>query len=181
MGCFDSFKAACIQRLFIYGMAAKKKSSTNDPNTRVVCRNRRARHDYDILDEIECGVVLYGSEVKAIRDSKISIDEAYARLENNEVWLHNCDIAEYPQATYLNHERRRSRKLLLNRREIRKFAEAADHSGKTLIPLDVHFTRGRVKVQLAIGQGRKVHDKRDRLKQQDANRVIRAAMRRERE
>ncbi len=161
-------------------MAANKKKSSEDPNTRVVCRNRRARHDYDILHEIECGIVLYGSEVKAIRDNKISIDEAFARLENGEVWLHNCDIAEYPQATYLNHERRRSRKLLLNRREIRKHIENASQTSMTLIPLDVHFVNGRLKVQLAIAKGRKVHDKRDRLKQEDANRVIRAAMRKDR-
>jgi len=162
-------------------MCAKKKSAAQESLARVVCRNRRARHDYDILDEIECGIVLHGSEVKAIRDNKISIDEAFARFEKGEVWLFNCDIAEYPQATYLNHERRRTRKLLLNRREIRKFAEAASHSGKTLIPLDVHFSNGRVKVQLAIAQGRKIHDKRDRIKTQDANRTIRAALRKERE
>ncbi|WP_437192845.1 SsrA-binding protein SmpB [Planctomicrobium sp. SH527] len=161
-------------------MAANKKKSSVDPNTRVVCRNRRARHDYDILHEIECGIVLYGSEVKAIRDNKISIDESFARLENGEVWLHNCDIAEYPQATYLNHERRRSRKLLLNRREIRKHIETASQTSMTLIPLDVHFVNGRLKVQLAIAKGRKTHDKRDRLKQEDANRVIRAAMRKDR-
>ncbi|SFH59378.1 SsrA-binding protein SmpB [Planctomicrobium piriforme] len=163
-------------------MAPRNKTSAkDDPNTRVVCRNRRARHDYDILDEIECGMVLMGSEVKSIRDNKISIDEAFARMENGEVWLHNCDIAEYPQATYLNHQRRRSRKLLLNRREIRKFVEAAEQSGMTMIPLDVHFTNGRVKVQLAIGKGRKVHDKRDRLKETEAKKNIRAALRRERD
>jgi SsrA-binding protein len=161
-------------------MAAQKKK-TDDELSRVICRNRRARHDYEILEEIECGIVLTGSEVKSIRNNKMSIDEAYARMEHGEVWLHNCDIAEYPQATYLNHQRRRSRKLLMSRREIRKFIEAAEHSGMTLIPLDAHFSRGLVKVQLAIAKGRKVHDKRQRLKEQEAGKTIRAALRRERD
>lgn len=161
-------------------MADKKKNAkTENSKSRVVCRNRRARHDYEILDEIECGVVLYGSEVKAIRDNKISIDEGFARLERGEVWLHNCDIAEYPQATYLNHERRRSRKLLLNKREIKKQIDAITNTGMTLIPLDVHFCNGLVKVQLGIAKGRKTHDKRDRIKQADDNRTIRAALRKE--
>lgn len=153
-----------------------KKKQHDDPNSRTVCRNRRARHDYDIDDELECGIVLTGSEVKSIRDNKISIDEAYARVENGEVWLHNADIAEYPQATYMNHERRRPRKLLLNKREIRKFAEHAGHEGMTLIPLSVYFTRGIVKVKLAAARGRKKHDKRDQLQRDDARKAMRAAL-----
>lgn len=153
------------------------KSAPHDPNSRVVCQNRRARHDYDIVDEIECGIILVGSEVKSIRDNKISIEEAFARVEHGEVWLHNADIAEYPQATYLNHERRRSRKLLLNKREIRKFAESAGHDGLTLVPLSVYFVKGRVKVSLAMAKGRKLHDKRDRLKKADAERSMREAVR----
>lgn len=159
-------------------MAGKKKQSEDDPNSRTVCRNRKARHDYDILDEIECGIVLTGSEVKSIRNNKMSIDEAFARVENGEVWLFNSDIAEYPQATYLNHERRRPRKLLLHRREVRKFAESAGHEGLTLVPLAVYFSRGRVKVQLAVAKGRKLHDKRERIKQKDADKSMRDALRR---
>lgn len=159
-------------------MAGKKKQPDDDPNSRTVCRNRKARHDYDILDEIECGIVLTGSEVKSIRNNKMSIDEAFARVENGEVWLFNSDIAEYPQATYLNHERRRPRKLLLHRREVRKFAESAEHEGMTLVPLAVYFSRGRVKVQLAVAKGRKHHDKRERIKQRDADKSMRDALRR---
>lgn len=158
-------------------MAGKKNQAAADPNSRVVCQNRRARHDYEIIDELECGMVLTGSEVKSIRDNKISIEESFARVENGEVWLHNCDVAEYPQATYMNHERRRSRKLLLSRHEIRKFAEGAEHSGMTLVPLDVHFSSGRIKLQLAIAKGRKQHDKRNALKKRDAEKAIRDALR----
>lgn len=157
-------------------MSGKKKQQPADPNSRVVCQNRRARHDYDVIDELECGMVLTGSEVKSIRDNKISIEESFARVEDGEVWLHNADIAEYPQATYLNHERRRSRKLLLSRHEIRKFAENATHDGMTLVPLDVHFTNGRIKLQLAVAKGRKQHDKRDALKKRDAEKSIRDAL-----
>jgi len=159
-------------------MAGKKKQAETDPNSRLVCQNRRARHDYEIIDELECGMVLTGSEVKSIRANKISLEEAFARVDNGEVWLHNCDIAEYPQATYLNHERRRSRKLLLSRHQIRKFAENASHDGMTLVPLDVHFFNGRIKLQLAIAKGRKQHDKRNALKKRDAEKTIRDALRR---
>lgn len=158
-------------------MAASKKPSKDDPNTRVVCSNRRARHEYDVLDEIDCGIVLHGSEVKSIRNNKISIEEAYARVDNGEVWLIGVDIAEYPQATMYNHERRRNRKLLLKRREIRKFAEPADHEGLTLIPLSVFFANGRVKVRLGLCRGRKVHDKRERMKEQADRREMREARR----
>lgn len=158
-------------------MAGKKNKQSEDPNSRTVCRNRRARHDYEIVEELECGISLMGSEVKSIRNSKISIDEAFARVENGEVWLFNADIAEYPQATYLNHERRRPRKLLMHRREIRKFAEAAGHDGMTLVPLAVYFSKGIIKVQLAAAKGRKTHDKREKLKAKDADRAMRAAIR----
>jgi SsrA-binding protein len=158
-------------------MAGKKTPKGENPQSKSVCRNRRALHDYEILDQIECGVVLAGSEVKSIRDNKISIDEAYARVENGEVWLYNADITEYPQATYLNHERRRPRKLLLSKREIRKFAETAGHAGMTLVPLEVYFSRGLVKVKLGVGRGRKEHDKRQRVQKREADRTIREAVR----
>ncbi len=144
---------------------------------RVVCRNRRARHDYDILDTLACGIVLLGSEVKSLRNNRVSLDEAYARIEGGEVWLYNADIAEYPQANVMNHEPRRKRKLLLKRREIRKFVEEADHSGQTLVPLDLFFRRGVAKVTLAVAKGRKQHDKREALKKADASREMREALR----
>jgi len=159
----------------------KKKSSKNaDPNARTVCRNRKARHRYDILDEMECGIVLVGSEVKSIRNGKISIDEAYARLRDGELWLIGCDIAEYPQATVMNHEPRRPRKLLLHKRELTKFAESATHEGLTLVPLSVYFARGIVKVKIAVAKGRKLHDKREKLKSKSDKKEMQRAMQKRR-
>uniref|UniRef100_A0A7C2NSR0 SsrA-binding protein n=1 Tax=Schlesneria paludicola TaxID=360056 RepID=A0A7C2NSR0_9PLAN len=157
---------------------AKTQAAAEDPNARVVCRNRRARHEYDLLQQLECGIVLAGSEVKSIRANKISIEEAYVRVRDGEVWLMNCDIAEYPQATYMNHEPRRPRKLLLRRSEVRKFAEAAAQKGLTIIPLDVHFARGLVKLTVAVARGRKLHDKREKLKQRTDQKEMRQAVRR---
>jgi len=156
--------------------AKKKKPDTDDPNARSVARNRKARHLYDILEDLECGVALTGSEVKSIRDGKISIDEAYARLKDGELWLIGCDIAEYPQATVMNHEPKRPRKLLLRKRELTKFAESASQRGLTLIPLEVYFSRGIVKVKVALAKGRKLHDKREKLKQKSDRKEIRGAM-----
>jgi SsrA-binding protein len=157
----------------------KKKSAGNDdPNSRIVCRNRKARHEYDVLEEIDCGIQLYGSEVKSIRNNKISIEESYARVEGGEVWLINADIAEYPQATVFNHERKRKRKLLLHRREIRKFAEHGEQQGLTLVPLAVLIARGFIKVRLGLCRGRKLHDKRENLKKQAHTREMNAELRR---
>ena len=159
-------------------MAGKKKNQKNaeDPNSRVICRNRKARHEYDVIDEVDCGIQLLGSEVKSVRNSKVVIEDAYARVMNGEVWLINSDIAEYPQATMYNHERRRKRKLLLQKREIRKFAEAGENQGLTLVPLSVFLNRGFVKVKLGLCKGRKLHDKRENLKKQEHRREMDAAM-----
>jgi SsrA-binding protein len=119
--------------------------------------------------------VLTGSEVKSIRNNKITIEEAYARVDDHEVWLVDCDIAEYAQASIYNHARQRKRKLLLNRREIRKYVEAAESDGQTLIPLAVFFQRGLVKIRLGLCKGRKLHDKRQKLKEQDARKEMREA------
>jgi SsrA-binding protein len=149
---------------------------SDNPNDKTICSNRRARHQYEILDEIECGVVLKGSEVKSLRDGKVSLDEAYARIRDGELWLIDCDIAVYPQASLLNHEPKRPRKLLLHRRELRKFAEQAAHKGLTLVPLGMYFLRGKVKVKIAVGRGKKLHDKREALKKADAKREMQRAM-----
>lgn len=153
----------------------KKSKPKEDPNSRVVCRNRKARHDYDLLDEVECGVVLKGSEVKSVRNNKVSIEEAYARLRDGELWLIGSDIAEYPQANVMNHEPKRPRKLLLHKRQLRKFAESADQQGFTLVPTSVYFKEGRVKVSIAVAKGKKLYDKREKLKQQTDRREMRGA------
>lgn len=154
----------------------KSKSAGGDPNSKTVCRNRKARHQYDILDQLECGIVLTGSEVKSIRNGKISIDEAYARIYGGELWLVGCNIAEYPEATVMNHEPLRNRKLLLHKKQFRKFAESAGQKGLTMVPLSVYFLRGIVKVKIAVAKGRKLHDKREKMKQKSDRRDMRRAM-----
>lgn len=162
-------------------MAKPADSNPDYSLSRVVCRNRRAKHEYELSQPLECGIMLHGSEVKSIRNNKISIDESYIRVQGHEVWLVGCDIAEYPQATYLNHDPKRQRKLLLHRREIRKIAEVASQKGLALVPLDVHLTRGNVKITIAVGRGLKRHDKREKLKEQVADREMRQAIRRQSE
>ena len=139
---------------------------------RVVAENRKARHEYEIIDTLECGIALVGSEVKSLRAGRMSLDEAYGRVEGDEAWLLGCDIPEYEKANQLNHKPKRQRKLLLHRREIRKFAGQAFEKGLTLVPLKMYFTNGRVKVLMGIGRGRKLHDKRQKLKDDSARREI---------
>src|SRR5690349_11816117 len=104
----------------------KSEKKADDSKQRVVVRNRKASHDYELIDELDCGVALLGSEVKSIRNGKVVIDEAYATVKNGELWLINSDIAEYPQANFMNHERKRPRKLLVRKAQLRKFAEQAE-------------------------------------------------------
>lgn len=155
---------------------AKDKSKSSSPAERSIAQNRRARHDYEILDTIECGLVLVGSEVKSLREGRTSIDEAHGRVIRGEVWLIGCDIPEYDKANQFNHDPRRPRKLLLHRREIERFAGRAFERGLTLVPLKMYFKRGRAKVLLGIGRGRKRHDKREKMKHDDARREMRRAM-----
>jgi SsrA-binding protein len=153
------------------------KAGAEKPAERVVAENRKARHDYEILDTLECGIALVGSEVKSLRGGRMSLDEAYGRVEGGEVWLLGCDIPEYDKANQLNHAPKRPRKLLLHRREIAKFAGHAFEKGLTLVPLRMYFKDGRVKVLLGVGRGRKTHDKREHLKARTARREIESALR----
>jgi SsrA-binding protein len=157
--------------------AAGKGKPGDKPAERVVAENRRARHDYEILDTLECGIALVGSEVKSLRGGRMSLDEAYGRVEGREVWLLGCDIPEYDKANQLNHQPKRPRKLLMHRREIGKFAALAMEKGLTLVPLKMYFKDGRVKVLMGIGRGRQAHDKRQKLKAETAKRDIEIALR----
>ena len=158
--------------------SSRQKSKTSDiGKERVVSENRKARHDYEILDTLECGIALVGSEVKSLRTGRMSLDEAYGRVEGNELWLLGCDIPEYVKANQLNHKPKRQRKLLLHRREVHKFADLAGEKGLTLVPLKMYFKNGRVKVLMGIGRGRKTHDKRQKLKADTARREIESALR----
>ena len=156
-----------------------KAGKAAGPEVRLVSENRKARHRFEILDTLECGIQLTGSEVKSLRDGKLSLDEAYARVKDGDVWLVGADIAEYPQATLWNHPPKRPRKLLMKRDEIRKFAGQAHEKGLTLVPLKVYFNaRGLAKVELGLCRGKKLHDKRETLKKADTKREIERAMRR---
>jgi SsrA-binding protein len=131
-----------------------------------------------VLDTLECGIVLVGSEVKSLRVGQVSLEEAYGRVDRGEVWLVGCDIPEYRYSHALNHEPKRRRKLLLHRREIRKFASSAYEKNLTLVPLKMYFHRGRAKVLLGICRGKKLHDKRETLKKRETQREIDRVMRR---
>jgi len=162
-------------------MAKKSDASSNSEGSqeRVVAENRKARHRFEILERLECGVALVGTEVKSMRNGKVSLDEAYARVKDREVWLVGCDIPEYKQAGVWNHPPKRPRKLLMHRRELEKFADKATQKGLTLVPLRMYFNaRGIAKVELGLCKGKKLHDKREDLKKRDARRDVERAMRR---
>jgi SsrA-binding protein len=156
-------------------MVSGKNADDGKSREPVVCRNRRARHQYEILDTIEAGLVLAGSEVKSLRAGQASIEEAYARVEDGEVWLIDCDIPELPQASRFNHKPKRPRKLLLRRREVNKFAGEAKQRGCTLVPLKLYFRRGFARIELALARGKKLHDKREALKKADAVKEMKRA------
>jgi SsrA-binding protein len=158
--------------------SGKKPPDKEHDNERVVCENRKAKHNYLVLDALECGLALVGSEVKSLRVGKVSLDEAYARVKEGEVWLIGCDIAEYSQANQFNHPPRRPRKLLLHRREIKRFAGRATEKGLTLVPLKMYFKQGRAKVLVGLCRGKQRHDKRQAMKQAESRREIQRAMRR---
>ena len=146
---------------------------------KVIASNRRARHDYAIVDRYECGIVLVGTEVKSLRAGKASLADAFAQVEDGEVWLRNLHIPEYAQGTWTNHEPRRARKLLLHRQEIARLVGKTREGGLTLVPLSLYFADGKVKVDLALARGKKSYDKRQDLARRDAQREIaRAAGRR---
>ena len=143
---------------------------------RVVASNRKARHEYEILDTWEAGLVLKGPEVKSVREGRIAFQDAFARLDKGEVWLYSLHISPYEQANRWNVDPLRPRKLLLNRDEIRRLIGKVEEKGLTLVPLDIHFTRGRAKVLLGLARGRKLHDKREKLKKQTQEREARRAV-----
>jgi len=144
-----------------------------------IVSNSKARRDYHILDTFEAGIVLHGTEVKALRAGKGQIGDAFARVERDEVWLHNAHIDEYSHGNLQNHAPKAPRKLLLHKSEIRKLFALASVKGNALVPLSLYWKNGKVKVALGVGQGKAQYDKREDLKQRDADRELkRATMRR---
>ncbi|MGQ0538602.1 MAG: SsrA-binding protein SmpB [Gemmatimonadaceae bacterium] len=150
----------------------------NEAETKSVARNRRARHDYHILDTWEAGLVLTGTEVKALRAGKANIADAYGMLRDGELYLLNAHIAPYESGGYVNHEPQRSRKLLMHKREIRRLIGAVERQGLTLIPLELYFKRGKAKVAIALAKGKQLHDKRADLRRRDDERDMARALRR---
>jgi SsrA-binding protein len=154
----------------------KSKSSaksSNRPARKLIAQNKKARHDYTIVDTYECGVVLMGTEVKSLREGRASLADAFATIDDGEVYLHNVHIPEYAFGSWTNHTPRRVRKLLLHKGEIQRLIGRTKESGLTLVPLSLYFTEGKVKVELALARGKKTWDKRQDLARRDADREVR--------
>jgi SsrA-binding protein len=143
---------------------------------KIVLRNRKARHEFEILEELEAGLVLQGAEVKSLRAGRASFNDAYAAVEDGELWLHNLHISPYESAHIDLPDPLRRRKLLVHRRELQRLAVKTAERGLTLVPLDLHFTRGRAKVALGLARGKKLHDKRQSLKKDVMQREIERAL-----
>ncbi len=156
---------------------AKAKSTESTGQSRNIAENRKARHRFDVQEQLECGLQLVGSEVKSLREGKISLDEAYVRIRQGEIWLVGADIAEYRQANRWNHDPKRPRKLLVHARQLRKLTSRAQEKGMTLVPLRIYFNaRGIVKVMVGVCRGKKLFDKRETQKTRDAKRDLDRAM-----
>src|SRR4030088_3227796 len=143
---------------------------------KVIASNRKARHDYAIMDTYECGVVLMGTEVKSLRAGRASLVDAFATVDDGEIWLRGLHIAEYEMGTWTNHEPRRNRKLLLHKGEILRLIGKTKESGLALVPLALYFKDGKVKVELALARGKKTYDKRQDLAKRDAEREVSRAV-----
>ena len=136
---------------------------------KIIARNKKAQHEYFILDTLECGIVLTGTEIKSIRMGKVSIQEAYCQVKDNNMYIYNMDISKYTLGTLYNHKEKRDRILLLHKKEIRKYAQKVKLEGLTIIPLCLYFKEGLVKVEIALAKGKKNYDKREDLKQEALN------------
>ncbi len=157
-------------------MSALPKSSNRSTNRRVIASNRKARHDYSVLDVYEAGVMLTGTEVKSLRLGRASLVDGFATIDNGEVYLRNVHIPEYAQGSWTNHEPRRVRKLLLHKEEIARLIGKTKESGLTLVPLSLYFSAGKVKVELALARGKRSYDKRQDLARRDADREVARAL-----
>ncbi|MGX1882825.1 SsrA-binding protein SmpB [Streptomyces sp. NPDC055287] len=151
---------------------------------KMIAQNKKARHDYLIIDTYEAGMVLTGTEVKSLRQGRASLVDGFVQLDGGEAWLHNVHVPEYTQGTWTNHSARRKRKLLLNRAEIDKLASKSQETGHTIVPLAMYFKDGRAKIEIALAKGKKEYDKRQTLREKqdlrETNRAISAVKRKER-
>ncbi|MFF4267572.1 SsrA-binding protein SmpB [Streptomyces virginiae] len=151
---------------------------------KLIAQNKKARHDYAILDTYECGLVLTGTEVKSMRQGRASLVDGFVSVESGEAWLYNVHVPEYSQGTWTNHSARRKRKLLMHREEIDKLERKADEAGHTVVPLSLYFKDGRAKVEIALAKGKKEYDKRQTMREKqdtrETNRTISAIRRKQR-
>ncbi len=154
-----------------------KAKGAGDSNNKPVTVNRQARYEYDILETVEAGLVLTGTEIKSIRDGRVNLREAYARPVGGEIWLHGAHISTYPAAAQNNHEPTRPRKLLLHKEQIEDLSRNIQGQGLTLVPLRLYIKRHRAKVELGLARGRRSHDKRQAIAKRDADRRMREATR----
>jgi len=148
----------------------------DETGRKLVARNRKARHEYEILDTHEAGIVLKGPEVKSLRIGQLAFRDAFARVEGGEIWLYNLHISPYEQANRANEEPDRVRKLLMHREEIRRLLSKTEEKGLTLIPLEVYFRKGNAKVLLGVARGRRLYDKREKLKKKTQDKEAKRAM-----
>ena len=159
-------------------MAAKKPKSdeANDESSRPIADNRKAYHDYHILETFECGIALLGTEVKGIREGQANLRDSYARVEKGEVWLYNVHINPYSHRGYVDHDPKRKRRLLLHKYEIRKLIGKTVEKGLTLVPTKMYFKNGKIKVAIGLARGKQDHDKRETLRRREVDRETRAAV-----
>ncbi|MET9932343.1 MULTISPECIES: SsrA-binding protein SmpB [unclassified Streptomyces] len=161
-----------------------KKNQDKAPERKLVAQNKKARHDYLVIDTYECGVVLMGTEVKSLRMGRASLVDGFVQIDGGEAWLHNVHVPEYMQGSWTNHSAKRKRKLLLHREEIDKLEAKSQETGHTIVPLALYFLNGRVKVEIALAKGKKEYDKRQTLREKqdtrETSRAIAAAKRRQR-
>lgn len=149
-----------------------KQTTKQDDDIEVITTNRKARHDYTVMDTYEAGIVLQGTEVKSLRDHKANLTDSYAGIDRGEVILYNVHISPYDHGNYFNHDPTRPRKLLLHREEIRRLVGKVVERGLTLVPLKLYFKRGKAKVQLALVKGKKQYDRRQTIAERDAQRDV---------
>lgn len=153
----------------------------SEAGSKIVVQNRKARHEYHVLDTWEAGIALQGTEVKSLRQGKANLQDAFARIDpRGEMWLHNLHISPYEQGNRFNHDPLRPRKLLMHRNQLRKLVGQVEQKGLTMVPLDIHFTRGIAKVSVALVRGKKLHDKRDTLRERDDKRDMERAYKNDR-
>ena len=152
-------------------VAKKKKSSGIPPGAKLIANNRKALFDYEVVERLEAGLVLRGSEVKSLREGKVVMGDAYAAIDGHEVYLHSLHIPEYVHGAYANHDPIRTRKLLLHRQEIDKMYDRVREKGMTLVPLELYFKRGRAKVAIGLVRGKAKHDKRHSIRERDEARA----------